>query len=151
MPNFGHLFRVLSCCSAQTVTNALAKMDLTSAQGHVMGYLAHCSEPPCPRDLEESFHLSHPTVSGLLSRLEKKRFIELRPDPNDRRCKRIYILPRGRECGDTMHNTILENEARIVKDFSEEEKRQFADFLVRAARNMGVESLNLEIKEEINR
>ena len=53
-----------------SMDNTLASMDLTSAQGHIMGYLAQRSQPPCSRDIEETFHLSHPTVSGLLSRLE---------------------------------------------------------------------------------
>lgn len=119
------------------MTNALEKMDLTAAQGHIMGFLAHRKEPPCPRDIEEAFHLSHPTVSGLLSRLEQKGFIELRTDPNDRRCKRIYILPKGKECHELMHNAIVSNEERMVQDFTPEEREQFLSFLQRAISNMG--------------
>ncbi len=119
------------------MTNALAAMDLTAAQGHIMGFLAHRKDPPCPRDIEEAFHLSHPTVSGLLSRLEKKDFIALRIDENDRRCKRIYVLPKGRECQETMHRTILAHEEQLVQDFTEEEKEQFARLLDRAIHNMG--------------
>lgn len=119
------------------MTNALAAMDLTAAQGHIMGYITHRKEPPCSRDIEEEFHLSHPTVSGLLSRLEKKEFIEFRQDPKDRRCKRICILPRGRECTETMHRTILANEERMMEGFSQEEKELFIQFLQRIIANMG--------------
>ena len=83
--HYGHLVRILHWCTDQSMTNALEEMDLTAAQGHIMGFLAHSKEPPCPRDVEEKFHLSHPTVSGLLSRLEKKEFIHLKPDEHDRR------------------------------------------------------------------
>lgn len=148
MTRFGHLIRILHCSTSQAVTNALAANELTSAQGHIMGYLAMCKEPPCPRDVEENFHLSHPTVSGLLARMEKKEFIALRPDPNDRRCKRIYILPKGRQCNGTIYEAICANEERIVKGFSEQEKAQFADFLTRAAQNMGGESSLSHFKEE---
>lgn len=119
------------------MTNALETMELTAAQGHIMGYLAHRREPPCPRDIEGEFHLSHPTVSGLLSRLEQKGFIELRTDPADRRCKRIYVLSKGRECQETMHRTILSNEERMVQGFTNEEQEQFHQFLSRAIQNMG--------------
>ena len=121
--------RVLHWCTDQVMTQALAQMDLTSSQGHIMGYLAHRQDPPCSRDIEEHFQLSHPTVSGLLARLEKKGFIQFRPDEVDRRCKRIYILPKGRECIDTMRRTIDEHEQRMVQGFTDEEKAQFAQLL----------------------
>lgn len=146
--HYGRLARTLHWCTDQSMTAELEKMDLTAAQGHIMGYLAHHEEAPCPRDIELDFKLSHPTVSGLLSRLEQKDFIELRTDPNDRRCKRIYILPKGRECHDRMHQTILNNEERMVQGFTEEEKQLFADFLTRAIENMGGGPYQRKQKEE---
>lgn len=146
--HYGHMIRILHWCTDQAMTSALEEMDLTAAQGHIMGYLTHRADPPCPRDIEEAFHLSHPTVSGLLSRLEKKGFLELRPDEKDRRCKRIYILPKGRQCHETMHQTILSNENRLVQDFTEEEKSLFSDLLNRAIANMGGGPCHHDSKEE---
>ena len=146
--HYGHLLRILHWCTDQSMTAALEKMDLTAAQGHIMGFLAHQKQPPCPRDIEAEFHLSHPTVSGLLSRLEQKGFIELRTDPQDRRCKRIYILPKGRECHELMHRTIRENERRIVEGFTPEEQEQFGALLHRAIINMGANPCRRKRKEE---
>lgn len=150
MFHYGHLLRLLYCSTSQIMNNALCEMDLTSAQGHIMGFLAHRTEAPCPRDVEEQFGLSHPTVSGLLARLEKKAFIALQPDPKDRRCKRIYIQARGRECDKRLYSTIMQNEARIVQGFTEDEKVQFAELLTRAARNMGCEPHTFFTEEESN-
>lgn len=136
-PHYGHLIRILHWCTDQSMTAALEEMDLTAAQGHILGYLSHQNAPPCPRDIESVFHLSHPTVSGLLSRLEQKGFIRLYPDPNDRRCKRICLSEKGLQCHDTMYRIILENEERMVQDFTQEEKEQFLSFLQRAITNMG--------------
>ncbi|MBQ9148288.1 MAG: MarR family transcriptional regulator [Oscillospiraceae bacterium] len=115
----------------------LASMDLTSSQGHILAFIAHQPDPPCSRQIEEAFQLSHPTVSGILSRLEKKGFIEFHPDPADRRCKRIHLGEKGRECHSRMDQTIIDNEHRMVQDFTPEERQQFADFLQRAILNMG--------------
>ena len=147
---YGHLLRHLHSCLDQAMTAALASMDLTAAQGHIMGYLAHVKAPPCPRDIENEFHLSHPTVSGLLSRLEQKGFLRLCPDPNDRRCKRIFLEQKGRECHGTMHRIIQENENRMVRDFTPEEKEQFASLLQRAIANMGASPCHSNPKEESN-
>ena len=146
--HYGHLARILHWCTDQAMTSALDSMELTAAQGHVMGFLTRQKEPPCPRDIEVAFHMSHPTVSGLLARLEKKGFIEFRPDPADRRCKRIYILPKGNACHETMHRIIAENEEKVVAGFSEEEKAQFAALLQRAISNMGPGPCERKSKEE---
>ena len=151
MLHFGYMARVLHGCASQAMNEALSSMDLTSAQGHLMGFLAHSDQPPCARDLEEAFHLSHPTVSGLLSRLERKEFLEFRPDPEDRRCKRIYILPKGRECLEVMETTIRNNEKRLLRGFSPEEQKQFADYLTRAIQNFGTDPegcCHREVKQE---
>lgn len=134
---YGHYIRVLHWCTDQIITNALAQMDLTAAQGPILGYLSRRKTPPCSRDIEEEFHLSHPTVSGLLSRLEKKGFIEFRPDPEDRRCKRIFILEKGCQCHDRIRQAIRESEAQMLQGFTEEEQMLFDAFLKRAITNMG--------------
>jgi DNA-binding MarR family transcriptional regulator len=128
--------------------NALEKMELTAAQGHIMAYLAHAKQPPCPRDVEAEFHLTHPTVSGLLSRLEQKGFIELRTDPEDRRCKRIYVLEKGLQCHEIMHKIIRENEQKMTEGFTEEEQAIFSDLLQRAIRNMGGDPTPRRFKED---
>lgn len=135
--HFGHRFRILHCCTDQLMTEAMAQMDLTSSQSRIMGFIARSKAPPCPRDIEEFFGLSHPSVSGTLNRLEKKNFIEFRPDENDHRCKRIYILPKGQECHSRMVQTIDGIESRIVSDFTAEEQAQFSALLNRAIHNLG--------------
>lgn len=136
-PHFGHLLRHLHCCSDQAMTELLESRELTAAQGHVLGYINHSATPLCARDIEEAFQLSHPTVSGLLSRLEKKGFLEFRTDEQDRRCKRIYLLPKAVELNEAIHKAIDANEARLVQGFTPQEQEQFRSFLIRAIHNMG--------------
>lgn len=150
MAHYGYMLRVLHSTTSQMITEALAGMDLTSSQGHIMGFIAHCSRPPCPKDIEENLQMSHPTVSGLLSRLEKKGFLELRQDPDDRRCKRIYILPKGEACNETIHSTIMGFEKKMVDGFSANDKQEFTMLLTRAMRNLsGNPAFQFE-KEESN-
>ena len=147
---FGPLIRILHWCTDQTMTNALETMELTASQGRIMGYISRCEKPPCPRDVEEAFQLSHPTVSGILSRMEQKGFLQLRPDPDDRRCKRIYVLPKGEQCHELMHTTIQANEKRIVEGFTPEEQELFASLLQRAITNMGGTPSRRKCKEDDN-
>ena len=145
---YGRLIRVLQTCVDQTVTGTLAEMELTAAQGHIMAFVTHRQQPPCAKDIEEAFQLSHPTVSGLLARLEKKGFIEFRSDEKDRRCKRIYLLPKGWQLHEMVHGAIDRNEQRLVQDFTEEEKEQFRKLLLRAIHNMGESPCRRKKEEE---
>ena len=146
--HFGHRLRILHWCTDQAVTNALAQMELTSAQGRILGYLALRKTAPCLKDIEEEFRLSHPTVSGLLSRLEKKGFLEFRSDEADRRVKRIYLLDKGKACNASMYETIRSTEEKLVAGFTEEEKEQFFSYLNRAIDNMDCGHCNPKHKED---
>ena len=135
--HYGHLVRILHWCCDQTMTEALNKMDLTASQGRLMAFVAHRGQQPTyARDVEQALRLTHPTVSGLLSRLEQKGFVELKIDPNDRRSKKIVISEKGLACHERMQAVIMENESRIVRGFTEEEKALFFEFLQRAIDNV---------------
>lgn len=147
--HYGPRFRVLHWCTDQLMSDALAQLDLTSAQGHIMGFIAHQQDPPCSRDIEEAFHLSHPTVSGLLRRLEKKGFIQFCPDETDHRCKRIHILSKGIQCHTQIEDTIRSIDQQVVRDFTPEELEHFTRFLDRAITNIGGNPCLPPFKEEL--
>ncbi len=132
-PKIRHLY----WCNDQALTGALAQMDLTASQGHVLGYLNHCEAPPVARDLENALKISHACAAGILERLAKKGFIEFRPDPRDRRCKRIYVLEKASRCHSHIHETMAAVEAKMMAGFTPQEQEQFSALLSRAVENMG--------------
>lgn len=145
----GYFFKTLVLSLEGRMNRQLQELDLTSAQGHIIGYLAHSERPPCARDLEQFFTLSHPTVSGLLSRMEAKGFVAVTPDPDDRRVKRIRLLEKGMACSRRIEASVKDNEETIVQGFTQEERALFADFLQRAIRNLNDDILpSKPIREE---
>lgn len=145
----GYFFKTLELSLESRMNRQLQELDLTSAQGHIIGYLAHTEHPPCARDLEQFFSLSHPTVSGLISRMEAKGFVAVTPDPDDRRMKRIRLLEKGMACSRRIEASVRDNEETIVQGFTQEERALFADFLQRAIRNLNDDILpSKPIREE---
>ena len=134
--HLGHSFKKLHFLMEQAINQRLTELDLTTAQGHAIGYLTHAKEPPCARDLETAFGLSHATVSGILSRMEAKGFIEIRPDDGDRRVKRIYLLEKGHACSQEICRHIRDTEQTMAAGFSPEELTLFRSFLSRAIGNL---------------
>lgn len=115
----------------------MSDFELTPSQARIVGFLIMSKTPACARDVEAFFALSHPTVSGILSRMEAKGFIEMRPDETDRRIKRIYPLDKCFACYDRIRFCIEDNEKQMVVGFSEEEEALFKSFLQRAIDNLG--------------
>ena len=140
--HLGHSIKKLHFLMEQAINQRLLELDLTSAQGHVIGFLRRSKQPPCAKDLETAYGLSHATVSGILSRMEAKGFIEQRPDPRDRRVKRIFLLERGLACSQSIWQHIEESERTMSAGFSPEEQAQLRTFLSRAISN-----LELSIRE----
>ena len=148
MIQVAHYFKILNSYMEQIMNREVQKLDLTAAQSQIIGFLTFRPDPPCARDLEEYFHLSHATVSGLLSRMEAKDFIEVRPDPVDRRVKRIYLREKGHACSQRTKEVIDEINQLLLDGFLPEEQEQFERYLRRAAENLGGKSLHPYHKRE---
>lgn len=136
--HMGHYFKAVDIRLEHHMNLRLQALDLTSAQGHIIGFLAHSKTVPCARDVERFFGLSHPTVSGLLNRMEAKGFVEICPDPQDRRVKRIVLLDKGLACSRQIEHCIEENEQMMTRGFTPEEIDQFRRMLQRVIANMRV-------------
>ncbi len=131
--------RRLHWCADQAMSEGLSQMDLTASQGCAMGFINHRSTPPMAKDFEEALHLSHASAAGILTRLEKKGFIAFRPDEKDKRCKRIYPLQKAKDCHAHMHGIMESLEQTITRNFTQEERAQFLEYLDRAIGNLDKE------------
>ena len=79
--NLGPRLRYLNNRITQYMDQQFLALDLTSTQSFLLHHLSlHEQEAVYPKDLEKRFHLTHPTVSGVLQRLEAKNFIIIEPD-----------------------------------------------------------------------
>lgn len=100
----GWKIKRLHSAYAQFRERNIQKLDLTSSQAFLLGYLSHHSDAPVyAGDIGRDFGLRHPTVSGLLSRMEQKGFVRYEADEDHRR-KRIVLTERAL----AVHEQILE-------------------------------------------
>lgn len=113
-------------------------MALTSSQGFVLGYLTrHAGEPVTPGELGRHFDLSHPTVTGILQRLEAKGFIRYAEDWGDRRKKRICVTEKALEVHQQVLQRFQETEALITQGMTEREMEDLLALLDRMIENIG--------------
>lgn len=117
--------------------NAMRSSDLTMMQVSVLMALQDSSEKQLSmKELERCFGVAQSTVAGIVSRLEQKGFVEALGDAADKRVKRVHITVAGEKCCAEASCCKEEAERRLLKGFSEEEKRLLGALLERAVRNL---------------
>lgn len=137
--DLGFKIKTISKLLTQNMTNSITSLDLTSSQAIVLGYLcyrAHRQETVYPRDIERHFSFTHPTVSGLLQRLEAKGYLRFEPSPEDRRCKQILVTKRALEANQQVLAHLAASEQRLIRDMSPVEITQLHSLLDRMIQNL---------------
>ena len=76
------------------------------------------------------------TVARLIDRLEARGFVERRPDPNDRRIRRLYLLPEAQPLLEDIHRYRTEVTEALTQGFSESETSVLVDGLMRVKSNL---------------
>ena len=132
----GHRIKVLHVLTNQRMGQIMAELDLTPAQAFLLRFFTQ-NPGARSRDAETYLSLTHPTVCGILSRLEEKGFIRTQADSQDRRCKRSFPTPQGLNAQADVERGIQAVEEQMVAGFSLEEREIFSDLLQRAIQNLG--------------
>ena len=128
--DLGFKIKTISKLLTQNMTNSITSLDLTSSQAIVLGYLWQArvlgylcyrtkrQEKVYPRDIERDFRFTHPTVSGLLQRLEAKGYLSIETSAEDRRCKQIHVTKRALEANQQVLDQLAASEQQLVSDMS---------------------------------
>ena len=62
----------------------------------VLNHLIRVADGRTPLELANAFQVPKTTLSHTLALLEKRGWIEMRPNPDDKRSKRVWITDEGR-------------------------------------------------------
>ena len=95
-----------------------------------------CKEPPTLNDLADVMGSSHQNVKQILLKLERKGFVSMTPDRNDRRKQRIVLTDMCREfCekNDAPSQAII---GRIFEGIDEEQLRITIETIMAMERNV---------------
>lgn len=134
--HLGAKIRMISNSMEQNINRDITSLDLTCSQAYILRYLTfRAGEVIYPKDLEKTFDFSHPTISGLLQRLEAKGFITYQPDPEDRRCKRITMTAKARECHESIAVSMRHSDQILMEGLTPDETATLFSLLDRIILN----------------
>ena len=88
---------------------------LTITQSRVLGFLAHHQNRATQKEIEDFLNVSHPTVVGIINRLEQSGFVERLSDPGDRRSRIVSATEQAQSLSHEIELQIDENERQMVR------------------------------------
>lgn len=129
----------------QNLTRILSKFDLTSTQAPVLKMISEYEKEGKElgqKDIEEFFHLKNPTVTGILDRLEKKKFIVRKVSKDDRRKRIITLTKKSRQIIEESDMCLKEFRKKAVEGVKKEEFLACANIIDKMVANL--EKINME-------
>jgi DNA-binding MarR family transcriptional regulator len=86
----------------------------------VVSHLIRVGDGATPLELARAFQVPKATLTYTLAGLEKHGLAELRPNPNDKRSKQVWLTPAGKQFRDNALSDLAPLFATLGKQFSPE-------------------------------
>ena len=115
----------------------LAKTDLTVSQAKIIRLVTDNRGKLTQKALEERLQVSHPTIVGLVGRLEKKGYLSC-DIAEDHRNKLVFMTEKANVLSKSAREEIDEIEKTLLAGFTIEDKNKLRDMLQRLYDNLGL-------------
>jgi DNA-binding MarR family transcriptional regulator len=86
-----------------------------------------------PSELAARLRITKQALNYLLGELERLDYLERRPDPDDRRAKRIAFTPRGEAAVRVIRDAVMDVEARWTEQLGPKDFARLRTILLRLA------------------
>lgn len=137
----GFYIRNIAHALRYRIEDELAHYSISSAQGRLLGIVAHSLDSACEinrKFLEKTMHIKGPSVTNLLNGLEKKKFIERNISKEDGRALDIAVTEKGMELVNKINGVFAEYEGQLTWQMTEEEIQTFRRLLEKAYQNISL-------------
>ncbi len=127
----------------KTVNDSLRKLanenfnEITFSQMGIVNFLAEKeNHEATQKEIEIVAEVSHPTITGLVQRLEKKGIVQTEISVQRRLTKTVKLAQKGLNLYKESEKERKIHENMLKKGFSQEEKNLLLDFLQRIKNNI---------------
>lgn len=107
----------------------LRQRGLTFSQLRVLGFLHDCGGSATQKEIERHLGAAHPTVVGLVGRMEKRGFVTHYTDDQDRRNKIVCITEKAELLGDELEKGRQQSFREMTSGLTEQERAELVRLL----------------------
>lgn len=124
----------------RTQANAdLKAHGLTMTQSRVLRFLSDIGGEATQKEIEEFLSVAHPTVVGIVSRLEQNGFITFHPDSADKRNKVVVLTEKAVQVDREMKEIIRRQDEKLFASLSKEQVKELTFLLQTIYENLNTE------------
>ena len=131
----GYLIKSINDKLAARADAELKQFNLTMSQCRVFLYLSSRGGQATQKEIETFLDVAHPTVVGLVSRMEQNGYVICWPC-EDGRNKYVKLTPQAEAIDKDMQRNQLENEERLLAPLSPEDRERLRDLLLTVAEHL---------------
>ena len=131
----GYLIKRINDKLAVRADAELKQYHLTMSQGRVFLYLSSRGGQATQKEIETFLGVAHPTVVGLVSRMEQSGYVTCWPC-EDGRNKYVKLTPQAEVIDKDMQENMHANEEMLLAPLSPEEREQLRDLLLTVAEHL---------------
>ena len=132
----GYQFKIINDRIKASADADLKTHDLTLTQTRVLGFLAESGGQATQKEIEADLQVSHPTVVGIISRMEQKGFLCTWTDPMDRRNKIVRLTDKAIKLDREIDATVAMQDEMLLRGLSEQQVDELRNCLARIVRNL---------------
>ena len=114
----------------------LKHYNLTLAQSRVLAYLHSNGGQATQKEIEVFLEVSHPTVVGIVSRMEQNGHVTSRIDEQDKRNKIVKLTEAAEALVMDMEQDISANERKMLDSLSDEDAQRLREMLLAVYKNL---------------
>lgn len=120
----GYQFKLISDKLKVHADADLKNQGLTLAQSRVLTFLNEQDGIATQKEIEDYLQVSHPTVVGLVSRMEQNELVETWFDPENRRNKMVRLTEKSKKIGESMDEVTEQHDKALLNGLSEQEQAE---------------------------
>lgn len=133
--SIGGMIKYISDKVRQKADNNLKNHNVTLSQVRVLNFLWRENGSCSQKQIEDFLQVSHPTVVGLVSRMEQSGYIQTSVSPDDKRNKIVTVTDSGMSLACELCRYMEDIDKRMLVGLTDEQQVQLADMLYIVAQN----------------
>ncbi|WP_405353916.1 MarR family winged helix-turn-helix transcriptional regulator [Ruminococcus sp.] len=114
---------------------SIRESGLTPGQPKILDYLKN-HDGCVQKEIARGCHIEPASITVILKGMESKGYIERKMLGGDRRSLYVFLTDKGKQYVEYLNEKFDKVESMALKNFSDDEKEQFNDLLMRVYENM---------------